>query len=213
MKQSGTINKRRQKSIETKERIFSAALSLIEEYGYEDVQMDDIAERASVSSGLFYNYFVSKADVLTEAFLSRSAIHYKKIYTEYLTGSRGLEKLFLFIHHIVDLRKNVYSKEELRYHHGNLLIIPEKANAVVASSQQLFDTISEALTEAQQDGDICPQADLKEATEAISLILRGATWEYLVTEGEYDFENKVQKLVKVYLNGINYYDRINPALI
>ena len=45
-------------------RILDAATSLFREVGYDAARIEDIAERAEVSVGTFYNYYQNKGDIL-----------------------------------------------------------------------------------------------------------------------------------------------------
>jgi AcrR family transcriptional regulator len=51
----------------TRERLFSQAMRLFEERGYEAVSIDDIVRHARVARGTFYFHFPRKDDVLLEA--------------------------------------------------------------------------------------------------------------------------------------------------
>jgi len=55
------IKKRR-----TKRQILDAAIELFQEQGFDDTTVDEIAARAVVSRGTFFNYFPSKEDVVKE---------------------------------------------------------------------------------------------------------------------------------------------------
>ncbi|MGW2919483.1 TetR/AcrR family transcriptional regulator [Streptomyces angustmyceticus] len=46
-------------------RIFSAALSLFAEKGFEQTKVDDITERADVARGTFFNHFQHKEELVT----------------------------------------------------------------------------------------------------------------------------------------------------
>ncbi|WP_046119677.1 TetR/AcrR family transcriptional regulator [Ensifer aridi] len=45
-------------------RILEAATDLFREVGYDSARIEDIAERAEVSVGTFYNYYENKGDIL-----------------------------------------------------------------------------------------------------------------------------------------------------
>ncbi|MFJ6214787.1 TetR/AcrR family transcriptional regulator [Streptomyces sp. NPDC092296] len=47
-----------------KERLYQSALSLFAEQGYEHTSIDEIAERADVARGTFFNYFQRKEDLI-----------------------------------------------------------------------------------------------------------------------------------------------------
>lgn len=48
-------------------RILEAATSLFQEVGFDSARIEDIAERAGVSVGTFYNYYENKGDILVAA--------------------------------------------------------------------------------------------------------------------------------------------------
>ncbi len=48
-------------------RILQAATDLFREVGYDSARIEDIAERAEVSVGTFYNYYQNKGDILVAA--------------------------------------------------------------------------------------------------------------------------------------------------
>jgi AcrR family transcriptional regulator len=66
------ISRRERKKEETKQRIFKVAIKLFRERGFPDTTVDDIAERADVSKGTFFNYFPRKEAVL--AYLSEQRL-------------------------------------------------------------------------------------------------------------------------------------------
>lgn len=167
-------SKRKQQANETKKRIYSAAAALIREKGFENVRIEDISKRANVSMGLFYNYFTSKADVLTESFIENTNGLHMRIKDEYLQGLRGLEKLEEFIRRVADLRINVYNKEELKQHYINIMLYPERYFRTQDNSA-IIAIITEAIEEAKQDGIIREDAPSHLIAGRTSAIIRGVT--------------------------------------
>lgn len=55
---------RQVRAMETKQKIMTAAKSLISEKGFEHISIDEIAKKAGVSTGSFYTYFKRKEDVV-----------------------------------------------------------------------------------------------------------------------------------------------------
>jgi len=53
---------------ETKDRIYQAAIELLESKGFENMTISEISRKAEVSVGTFYLYFSSKTDILAEVF-------------------------------------------------------------------------------------------------------------------------------------------------
>src|SRR4030042_5003965 len=59
---------RQAQATETANRIYAAAIELMDRKGFERLTIADISKRAGVSVGAFYHYFRSKDDILAEIF-------------------------------------------------------------------------------------------------------------------------------------------------
>jgi len=57
-------NRRERRRVETRERIFRAALELFAERGFLATAVEDITEAADVGKGTFFNYFPTKEHIL-----------------------------------------------------------------------------------------------------------------------------------------------------
>lgn len=57
---------RAEKARLTRERLFQAATEIVGENGYAETSISKITARADVAQGTFYNYFVSKQDILDQ---------------------------------------------------------------------------------------------------------------------------------------------------
>ena len=62
------LTKRQEQALETKSRIYNAAIELMDREGFDNITIADISEAAGVSVGAFYHYFESKNDILAEIF-------------------------------------------------------------------------------------------------------------------------------------------------
>ncbi|MBP8136697.1 MAG: TetR/AcrR family transcriptional regulator [Candidatus Eisenbacteria bacterium] len=58
------LTRRERKKVDTRRRIFEAAISLFREKGFEATTVDEITEKADVGRGTFFNYFPKKESVL-----------------------------------------------------------------------------------------------------------------------------------------------------
>ena len=58
------------KGAQTRARLLEAAKAVFEEHGFLDARISDIADRAGLSHGSFYNYFDSKEQIFREVALS-----------------------------------------------------------------------------------------------------------------------------------------------
>ncbi len=64
VRSSPRVNRRERRRIETRERIYRAALEIFARRGYLDTTVEDITEAADVGKGTFFNYFPTKEHVL-----------------------------------------------------------------------------------------------------------------------------------------------------
>lgn len=63
--QQATPGRRERRRIETREKLFRAAMRLFAERGFSETTTEDITEAADVGQGTFFNYFPTKHHVLT----------------------------------------------------------------------------------------------------------------------------------------------------
>lgn len=62
--EKSSMTKRKQMALKTREKIYESALKVINEKGYNNVNIEDITNEANVAKGSFYTYFDSKADII-----------------------------------------------------------------------------------------------------------------------------------------------------
>ena len=60
------VGRRERRGIETREKIFNAALQLFAERGFSATTIDAITEKADIGKGTFFNYFENKESILLE---------------------------------------------------------------------------------------------------------------------------------------------------
>lgn len=70
---------KQKRAIEKKESLINAAFELFNEKGFYNTNSKEIAKKAGVSTGLFYNYFNDKSDIYLEILTRISDKNYLKI--------------------------------------------------------------------------------------------------------------------------------------
>ena len=81
------LSRRERKKGETRERIFNAACKLFRHKGFDATTIDDIAEKADVAKGTFFNYFPRKEAVL--GFLSEMWVDEAEQKAETILAEQG----------------------------------------------------------------------------------------------------------------------------
>jgi AcrR family transcriptional regulator len=94
-----TPNRREQRRLETRQKIYEAALAEFREAGFQKAQIDRIVERAGVARGTFYFHFPSKEHVLLELQQREEQAAADRI-AEKLGGAESLSE---YLHQVVDV--------------------------------------------------------------------------------------------------------------
>jgi TetR/AcrR family transcriptional regulator, cholesterol catabolism regulator len=58
------LGRRERNKLKVRERLYTSALTLFTEQGYDETSIDQIADRADVARGTFFNYFQRKEDLI-----------------------------------------------------------------------------------------------------------------------------------------------------
>lgn len=85
------------KKAKTKEIIFKAAIELFLEKGYDQTTVDEIAVKADVAKGTFFNYFPTKDAILANLGEQRVALMEEMLANELKTIKSAKEKIYKWI--------------------------------------------------------------------------------------------------------------------
>ena len=91
---------RKEKAAATKETIFSTAVGLIKEKGYNAVTVSEICQRAGIAKGTFYVHYASKEDIVRESYYSDMGVFIEQRYSAFLESSPdcgGGERVLRFL--------------------------------------------------------------------------------------------------------------------
>lgn len=170
----------------TKKKILDVGIQLINEYGYDNVTIDDIVERAGVSKGTFYHHFRHK-DYLIDA---NSQLHSGEFETQLagMTDATLEEKLTFFItqwFQYVDKGDLTYA----RRWYSRALETSGAAGDSAALRKYEADsqTISGLLTEAIADGVLRQDTPVMPIAGDITFSMYGAGLYRCMTNSRFQF--------------------------
>ena len=172
----GTKERREREREEKKQLFIDAAVDLIAHQGFENVTMDEIAQKAEYSKGTLYLYFEDKATLLSE--IKKQAM--KRISTMYSRVLRqdlsGLELILSMSEGFIDFldENSVYAQS---------LILPETLHQndceIRESNNALQNLLTHAIKIGMQDGSIPKSINARITTLKIGLFLYGLMQFYL----------------------------------
>ena len=197
-----TVKKRKQQAMETKQRIFDVTMALIREKGIENVQIEEISRSAGVSMGLFYNYFASKAALITEAANQESDLYYEKVKETSLEGMRGQKKLEVFVEAVMEYHEMEMKKEELKQIYAAFLTNPDRGESITNRNRPIYTILKEAVNEMIEEGQLPSEVSIEKTVKNLIMLIRGTIFEYLLSHEACSMKEETIRLLRFYLEGL-----------
>lgn len=191
-----SLTSREKQAIATKKRIYKCGVELIKKYGYDNITVKEIAEKANVSIGNYYHYFKSKYDLLVEIFKHGDEFfeaEVPKILEEYKDCKDILVQYFLVyarlsINDGVEMAKNLY--------------IPTN-KMFLTHGRSMQNMLIQILKNEQQKGKIPNTLDCEEITEKLFIVARGVIFDWCLKDGKTDLlaemEDIISRMVESYI--------------
>ncbi len=192
------LSRQQQKSRETKARIFNAAKQILQEQGYEALSIKNICEAAGVSNGSFYHHFKTKDDLLSYYIEEQPSINpdYLDLPGNAEEAKTAIIRVYLnYVHYCRELgvafMSNYYTPKNQSL---NPLTRTERPYPIV--------TVHDYLKRAMDAGVITLPLPLEDVTSDIRIIVIGNVFDWCLKNGEADFEQNMERSLKVYLDGL-----------
>lgn len=195
------LTKRKLQAIETRQKIYEAAKSLMDKHGYDSVSIDDIVREAGVARGSFYVYFISKEDLLVYLVFEGAGTMQSQITEIWNNLDKNLPAADLMVaisRYIceltqsigVDIMRTVYK-----------VFIERKQTTSITSelSFDMPDLFINLYNLGVSRGELKP-ADTAEVAANIKTILVGLTFEWCLYHPNYNFIGRAKTLVSEYLD-------------
>lgn len=187
------------RSKEAKQRIYNAALRIVDEYGADYVTVANICEVAGISVGNFYHHFASKEELLANFFLAA----YEEFEDESEPEGTGdpLSDVVEFYcaysrfcqEHGLEFTRNFYSPR------NSALRMPEHQSAGNRFAMPSLDRTHRQLEAAKEAGLIREDVDASKLTDELCTIEKGAVFSWCVAEGSFDVVEYTRRLMTNYL--------------
>lgn len=192
MDKAHTMTPLSQKSEATKQLLSDISYRLFREQGFEHVGVRDIAAQAGMTTGAFYYYFKSKADILNHHAKMRGDWLFGQV-PKTLEGFSPLEKIRQFLgRHLCEIFVDegwelCESRMFARYYDKR-------------ESSGLSSTVLQFCQEAKDQGLLIPDCDLDQMTGDLLLVCRGVEYDWCLRHGEYDISQRMVRMVDLVLH-------------
>lgn len=193
-----SLSRQKQKSRETKSRIFRAAKTILQKKGYEQLSIKNICEEAGVSNGSFYHHFKTKDDLLSYYLEEQPGINPDLLDLPEDAEEAKIAIIHVYLHYAeycrelgVEFMANYYTPKNQAL---NPSIRSERAYPIL--------TVEHYLQRAIDAGIVHPKIPLADICTDIRMLVIGNVFEWSMREGEPDFEGNIRRSIGHYLDGI-----------
>jgi AcrR family transcriptional regulator len=183
-----TATTRKEQAEETRNRIYTSAIELMEENGFGNFTIEDISKRAEVSVGAFYHYFDSKNDILADIFYR--ADDYISTQLINSVNNRSItERIVEYFDHYA--RFNVDCGVETTQQ-----IFNPKIKFFVEKGRPMLEILENLIRKGQENNEIQGDIDAKELVGYLLIMARGIVFDWSLRDGNYDLEAKMHEYMK-----------------
>jgi AcrR family transcriptional regulator len=204
---------RSRKGVETRARLLAAAKEIFEESGFLDTRISDIAERAGLSHGSFYHYFDSKEEVfreVAEAVENRLSAPLGDVILDPASTATPAVR----IREAIRLHMESYRREaRIMGVIEQVSRYDEQVRAARFRRHRYYgEQVEESIRRLQRHGLVDNKLDPVIASAALGSMTTRFPEMWLV-EGLLDcsFEDGVEQLARVFINGLGLKDPPKPA--
>ena len=193
------LTPRKRQAIEMRAKIQSAALTLFNREGFENVSVEEIAQTVGCSVGNIYHYFKSK-DELAIQVTQMVDEAYTALEEEYLADreTSGRERLLDFVGRSLEIS----ASDEMLYKafiHG--LRYPEQAVLQKNDKRVYYRLLRELVDLCQEEGSIHPSYDPDCLVEDLVVLHRGTLFEWRIYQEDFDIAKQGRRMADALLRG------------
>ena len=194
------LTPRKQQALEMRSRIQNVALDLFDREGFENVSVEEIAQKAGCSVGNIYHYFKSK-DELAIQVTSHVDAAYLTLEAAYLadTAHTAKEKLLDFVGQSL----RISTDEPVLYKAFiHAMKYPEQGALQRNEHRIYYRVLSELVALCRRDGFIDGQYDDDTVVEYLVTLHRGMLLEWRIYEGKFDISARGVAMAEILLRGL-----------
>ncbi|MCW5251230.1 MULTISPECIES: TetR/AcrR family transcriptional regulator [unclassified Streptomyces] len=191
--------RRQRNKARVQERLFEAAVELIARHGYDNTSIDEIAARADVARGTFFNYYPRKDDLISEWSARRGTELRRSLVTE----AGGLEPGDTVSRFHRCLAALVELNEDRQEVNRSMVTAAVRAGCLGARESATAELFTAILTDGQARGEIGEGLD----PDRLGLLLRDAylgvltRWAVGAEQDHASLYRELHEVFKVFLIG------------
>jgi TetR/AcrR family fatty acid metabolism transcriptional regulator len=185
------LTKRQEKAVITRNRIYTAAIELMDRRGFERITIADISKKANVSVGAFYHYFKSKNDILAEIFYKADEYFSTQVSPVLNADTKSVPAQIMdyFDYYAkFNLKSGVEMTQQL---------FNPKIKFFIKKDRPMQIILQDLIKKGQEREEIRPDERPEELARFLFLMARGVVFEWSLYEGRYDLREAMSKYMGV----------------
>ena len=192
------LNSRQRQAAEMREKIQKASFRLFDQYGFENVTMDEIAKEAGCSVGNIYHYFPNK-DSLTVVMTDQVDQQYLELKERYASVEMtAAERLIDFSGEALVID----SREELLYQcFVHSIKYPEQGVLKPDFGKVYFSLLEELVLDFYRSSAIRKDFSPEDIVESFIIMNRGILIEWRIEEGRFDIRARGRRMADALIRG------------
>ena len=185
---------RKEQAEETRHRIYTSAIELMEENGFGNFTIEDISKRAGVSVGAFYHYFDSKNDILADIFY-RADDYFSTQLVSSPNNKSIPEQIIEYFDHYAKF--NVDCGVETTQQ-----IFNPKIKFFIEKGRPMLTMLEDLIRKGQEKNEIRGDIDVKELVRYLLTMARGVVFDWSLYDGNYDLKDTMHKYMETLVSTI-----------
>jgi AcrR family transcriptional regulator len=198
-------NNRKKQAIETKKKIYESAEQLFEKYGFDNVSVDAIVERAGVSKGAFYVHFDSKGSLIAALiadYVDKLDLNYKDYLESFPAGTAASDILIAVAGKIADIIAYTIGYDHIKFIYKANMTKTVNTKAVLDYNRDLYKMFSNIISQGIKQGEFKTDIAIDTITKHCVMSIRGTTYEWCIRYPGFNLKEYVQEHFEILLIGI-----------
>jgi AcrR family transcriptional regulator len=172
------MTSRQAQAQETANRIYAAAIELMDRRGFERITIADISKKAGVSVGAFYHYFESKDDILAEIFRRADEYFSNQVAGQLPKSGVAAQILEYFDHYA---RFNIMSGVEMTRQ-----LFSPKIKFFAQKGRPMLVLLEDVIRRAKEKGELPSDVEPEAMATFLFVMARGIVFDWSLHDGTYD---------------------------
>lgn len=177
------ITKRGAQALETRAKIYDAAIELINKKGYDNITLEEISAKAGVSIGSFYHHFKAKYDILAEVY-KRGDEYFKETVVPNLKDPTAVGRILEFFdHYVTHIEKSGMDISSQLYSFQNKIFLKK--------NRPMLMLLKGIIAEGQASGEIGDDLSAEDIAEYLFVGARGIVFHWCLYRNKWNLRERL----------------------